>query len=663
MPDPDAIQSELSTLVGRKISGRYRVDALIGIGGMGAVFRARHLMLDRDVAIKVLHPELTNDTEIAARFDREARSASRLDHPNCLQVTDSGTIEGTRGARFIVMQLLEGEELTEHLGDPIPPLDAIEWMLQILRGLEHAHEHGVVHRDLKPENVFVTKDHEGNPILKIVDFGIAKIVSGTGSDDTMTQMGIVFGTPQYMSPEQATGMEVDARADLYSAGIIFYEMLAGKPPFEADDPVALVRMQVTQEPAPLPESLPASLRAFVERLLAKQRDERYSSAGEARKALEAIRDEIAVAEGVPLAYAPAGSVAIPVSGPAPTRSAARPLAAGAAAVLGLGFLAWAVSRSAPARGEREERTATVAAALDELHTNVPTDADDDGPTGEQLAEIDRLLLQDDLDAAEKLLNPLLDRFPEDARLLWRQGKLLSKRPRRRAQALASYGDAIERDPSLLDHKDFYAEIMALLRQRGLQKEALDLALRKMGKHAHPFLLELVNRKKKALSYADRHRALDELRTDPANENLIDVKLNVALDLWQAKDSLAPCRNYAAALAYIEQHPDPYFENALRKAPLPTADEDGKADPTDAEVCAALPARRDAVLSVVEDLAQTTGGPPAEDGDATSPGEPSARPANKAGSSKRRGKRKKKSASKKPAKCKRFFVGLADPDCR
>ena len=660
MPDPDAIQSELSTLVGRKISGRYRLDALIGIGGMGAVFRARHLMLDRDVAIKVLHPELTNDTEIAARFDREARSASRLDHPNCLQVTDSGTIEGTHGARFIVMQLLEGAELTTHLGEPIPPLEAAEMMLQILRGLEHAHEHGVVHRDLKPENVFVTKDHEGNPILKIVDFGIAKIVSGTGSDDTMTQMGIVFGTPQYMSPEQATGMEVDARADLYSAGIIFYEMLTGKPPFEADDPVALVRMQVTQEPAPLPASLPASLRAFVERLLAKQRDERYSSAGEARKALEAIRDEIAIAEGVPLAHAPAGSVAIPVSGPAAARSAARPLAAGAAAVLGLGFLAWALSRPSPAR-EHEDRPERPAAAADDLDASVSIEVAGGGPADGQLAELDRLLLQEDLDAAEKLLNPLLDRFPEDARLLWRQGKLLSKRPRRRAQALASYGDAIERDPSLLDDKDFYAEIMALLRQRGLQKEALDLALRKMGKHAHPFLLELVNRKKKALSYADRHRALDELRTDPANENLIDVKLNAALDLWQAKDSLAPCRNYAAALAYIEQHPDPYFENALRKAPLPAEDEEAKADPTDAEVCAALPARRDAVLSVVESLAQTTGGPPAEDGDATPPGEPSADPAKKAGSSKRR--RKRKSASKKPAKCKRFLVGLADPDCR
>lgn len=665
MTELDALQSDLQALVGTKISGRYRIDALIGVGGMGAVFRARHLGLERDVAIKVLHPELTKDTEISARFDREARSASRLDHPNCLQVTDSGTIDESGGAKFLVMQLLEGTELTDRLGKPLPPLTAIEYMLQILRGLEHAHEQGVVHRDLKPENVFVTTDHEGKEVLKIVDFGIAKIVSGAESNDTMTQMGIVFGTPQYMSPEQATGMDIDARTDLYSAGIIMYEMLAGRPPFEADDPVALVRMQVTQEPPPLPDTVPEGLRAFVARLLAKQRDDRFSSAREAREALEALRTEISLAEGVPVANLPAGSVAIPIAAASP-KSAARPLAAGAAAMAGLGFLAWALL-ARPSGAESHERNASAAAAGDYLDEDTPLLVldDADGPSSERLAEIDKRLLAKDVDGAEKLLKPLLDRFPEDPQLLWRQGKWLAMQRRRGAQALASYGDAIERDPTLLDDKDFYAELMDLMKRRGLEEEAINLALRKMGKHAHAFLLEQVNRKKKALSYADRHRILDELRTDPANEPLIDVKLNVALDLWQAKDSLAPCRNYAAALDYIEAHPDPYFLNALQKAPLPERSEESKADADDAAICETLAARRDALIAAIEASQATTNGTGSEDGAQTAEarndeeGGAGASATGKTSSKRRKSKR----SGGKPAKCKKFGAALIHPECR
>ncbi len=671
MTDTDALQAELRGLLGTQISGRYRIDALIGVGGMGAVFRARHMLLDRDVAIKVLHPELTKDSEIAARFDREARSASRLDHPNCLQVTDSGTIDESGGAKFLVMQLLEGEELSARLGAPLPPLEAIEYMLQILRGLEHAHEQGVVHRDLKPENVFVTKDHEGKDVLKIVDFGIAKIVSGNDSNDTMTQMGIVFGTPQYMSPEQATGMDIDARTDLYSAGVIFYEMLTGHPPFEADDPVALVRMQVTQEPEPLPTDLPESLRAFVHRLLAKQRDERFSSAREARTALEAIRDEIALAEGVPVPGSVAASVAIPVAA-APARSALRPLAAGAAAMAGLGMLVWALLATPNQSSKSDEKTAKSYPNPTGIE---PRSAEDDGKADTEdgrkarLAEIDRLLMgdADDRAAAEKLIESLLDEHPEDPLLLWRQGRFLAEEKRKGVEALASYGDAIDHDPSLLDDKEFYAELMKLMQRRGLEKQALDLAVRKMGKHGHGFLVKLVNRKKKALGYEDRHRALDELATDPANEALVDVEYNVALDLWQAKDSLAPCRNYAAALDYVEAHPDPYFLGALRKAPLPEPPEEGKADPKEAEICAGLAARRDALVERIERIAGEAGdgadaGAAGSKEKATT-GRASAKGGKKASRKKATSKQGGKTKKGKPAKCRRFGAALVYPECR
>ncbi|MBC8070590.1 MAG: serine/threonine protein kinase, partial [Deltaproteobacteria bacterium] len=283
-----SLHQDLQDLVGRTIAERYRVDDLLGIGGMGAVFRGHHLGLERNVAIKVLHPSLSRDADISARFDREARSSSRLDHPNCVQVTDYGTTE--HGMKFMVMQLLEGSELGKVLGKPLPSLRAIAFTLQICRGLEHAHAQGVIHRDIKPENVFVVRDRDGQDVLKLVDFGIAKIMSASErSDGRMTRVGLVFGTPAYMSPEQAAGVEADERADLYSLGVLLYEMLAGKPPFYSDDPVALVRMQVSADPPRLPADVPPMLAAVVERSLAKQRDDRFQSAKEMRETLEGVQ--------------------------------------------------------------------------------------------------------------------------------------------------------------------------------------------------------------------------------------------------------------------------------------------------------------------------------------------------------------------------------------
>jgi serine/threonine protein kinase len=271
-------------LIGDTLADRYLVEDVLGVGGMGAVFRGRHLALERDVAIKVLRPEYATHAEVSARFNREAKAASLFDHPNCVRVIDFGTTQA--GMKFMVMQLLEGRGLVSLLGQRFAPSQAIAMALQILRGLEHAHGHGVIHRDLKPENVFITRDHAGEVQLKLVDFGIAKLTAGR-RDGIVTRIGTIFGTPQYMSPEQAAGEDIDGRSDLYSVGVILYQLVTARLPFDDEDSDALMRKQMSAQPPPLPPFVPKALVSPLGKLLAKRRDLRYASASDAIEALEA----------------------------------------------------------------------------------------------------------------------------------------------------------------------------------------------------------------------------------------------------------------------------------------------------------------------------------------------------------------------------------------
>ncbi|MFO7567915.1 MAG: protein kinase [Enhygromyxa sp.] len=303
------LHPDLQALIGSVIHERYRVDALLGQGGMGAVFRGHHLGLTRDVAIKVLRPELGRTDAAAKRFDREAHSVSRLDHPNCVRVTDFGTTEG--GIKYLVMELLEGAELEASLGQPWAPVKAIDTIVQILEGLEHAHHVGVVHRDLKPENVFVTRDFKGRELIKLVDFGIAKLIDDDTTKEQLTRAGMVFGTPRYMSPEQASGGKLDERTDLYAVGLILYEMLAGGPPFVSDEAAMLLRMHILAPPPELPPSVPPALAGIVGKLLEKSRNDRYASAREVIDALAQVRAQLeqagAAVAGPALAIAGPGS--------------------------------------------------------------------------------------------------------------------------------------------------------------------------------------------------------------------------------------------------------------------------------------------------------------------------------------------------------------------
>ncbi len=276
----------LKPLLGTVVAKRYVVDGFLGMGGMAVVFSGRHATLDRKVAIKFMRPEYSLNEDVSRRFDREARAASNFEHPNCIEVFDCG--ETNHGLKFIVMPLLEGVELGSVLGEPFPPAQAVWFGIQLLRGLEHAHGHGVVHRDLKPDNIFVTLDHERRELLKIVDFGIAKLLEKQVSDGLQTKVGAIVGTPAYMSPEQAMGTGIDARADLYSLGVILYHMLAGKAPFRAADPRGLLFQQVSMEAKPLPGSVPELVTRLVTALMAKERDDRPPSATAALAAFERV---------------------------------------------------------------------------------------------------------------------------------------------------------------------------------------------------------------------------------------------------------------------------------------------------------------------------------------------------------------------------------------
>jgi len=266
--------------VGTVLGGRYRIVRVLGAGGMGVVYRGEHVHMHKPVAIKVLHPQMTAMPEIVARFEREAVAAGRIQHPNVATATDFGKLED--GSFYLALEYVEGKSLGSvvkqgALGAPRALLIA----RQIAEGLGAAHAAGIVHRDLKPDNVqLVTKDGVADWV-KLLDFGIAKLhLDEAGANQPLTQVGSVFGTPEYMSPEQAQGHAVDHRADLYALGVITYEMVSGKIPFDADDVVVLITRHVTQPPPPLPSSVPAGVQAFIFDLLAKKPEDRPQTAAE-----------------------------------------------------------------------------------------------------------------------------------------------------------------------------------------------------------------------------------------------------------------------------------------------------------------------------------------------------------------------------------------------
>lgn len=284
-PDPN---------IGRDIlNGQFQILQKIGSGGMGAVYKASQPAMNRMVAVKILHPKLANRKDLVSRFRREARAMSHLQHPNTVKVFLYGELED--GSLYIVMEYLEGKNLNQVVRKegPLPVERAIPVLMQVCGALQEAHLQGIVHRDLKPENIFLSTNGGLKDYPKVLDFGLAKVTERELRPGSimLTQEGMVFGTPEFMSPEQAQGKVLDARSDIYSLATILYEVLTGKLPFEAKTPMEYIQFHVTKPPIPLDQrvpgrSFPPGLAEVIAKALEKKPEARYASAEEFAEALK-----------------------------------------------------------------------------------------------------------------------------------------------------------------------------------------------------------------------------------------------------------------------------------------------------------------------------------------------------------------------------------------
>jgi serine/threonine-protein kinase len=281
-------------LISQLVADRYRVIRKLGEGGMGAVYLAEHVVIEKKIALKVLALELARREDLVARFLQEARSASRIGHENVIDISDFG--QSAEGYVYIAMEYLEGRELGHLVRDE----GALAWsrlrdiVMQICRALRAAHDKGIVHRDMKPENIFLIH-REGRPeFVKILDFGIAKVMGLDPSGPRLTRTGMIFGTPEYMAPEQAEGKEADHRVDIYAVGCIAYHLMTGQTPFVADNFMAMLTKHLMEDPVPPSVRRPdlaitPEMDALVLKALEKDRDQRYQNMGEFLEAVSTCR--------------------------------------------------------------------------------------------------------------------------------------------------------------------------------------------------------------------------------------------------------------------------------------------------------------------------------------------------------------------------------------
>lgn len=333
--------------IDRKIlGGQFQITKKIGTGGMGSVYKALQVDMNRDVAIKILHPKLAGRKDLASRFRREARAMSQLTHPNTVKVFLYGQLEEelAEGSLFIVMEYLEGRNLNRAVKreGPLTVAQAATILIQVCGALQEAHNMGIVHRDLKPENIFLCRQGELLDFPKVLDFGLAKVTERQMRPGSiqLTQEGMVFGTPEFMSPEQAQGKTLDARSDIYSLAVILYEAITGKLPFDARTPMEFIQKHVVEAPIPLNERLegvtfPDDLWQTISVALAKSPDARQQSAMEFASALRshAGPNNLAVDSIFQMTPAPA-SVAAATSAYAPSAKSPPPTSLGVVPELG-----------------------------------------------------------------------------------------------------------------------------------------------------------------------------------------------------------------------------------------------------------------------------------------------------------------------------------------
>jgi serine/threonine-protein kinase len=382
--DPD------DPLIGTVLAGKYVVERRIGEGGMGLVYEGLHRDIDKRVAIKVLRDDLSRRPEVVARFRQEARSASRIGHENIVDIYDFG--ETTRGASYFVMEFLEGEDLANVLGRDVtvPAERASSIVLQCCRALSATHAKGIVHRDIKPENIFLTSRDGVSDFVKIVDFGIAKmsdIETDGAPGRKLTKTGMIFGTPEYMSPEQAAGKELDHRVDVYALGIILFECLAGRVPFEGDTFMGVLTQHLFADLPPIREvnsnaKVSAELELVIRKALAKDPNDRYQDTEELAEAVSCALDgklSFATATRPPLMAAPKS---IDYLEPVPERRSPRWLWAATVAAVALA-LGWVAFGSSAGISEAAEPDAPLVADTQAVSVAPPTSSDELGSEGSE----------------------------------------------------------------------------------------------------------------------------------------------------------------------------------------------------------------------------------------------------------------------------------------
>ena len=321
--------------IGRDImDAQFRILQKIGSGGMGSVYKASQPSMNRMVAVKILHPKLANRKDLVSRFRREASAMSHLNHPNTVKVFNYGELED--GSLYIVMEFLEGKNLhqTVRKGGPLSHERALPILMQVCGALDEAHQKGIIHRDLKPENIFLSSELGKPDYAKVLDFGLAKVTEREMKPGSiiLTQEGMVFGTPEFMSPEQAQGKTLDARSDIYSLAVILYEALTGKLPFQAKTPMEYIQHHVATKPIDLNERVPGrtfppALGQAIAKALAKKPDDRFQTAADFAEALRLVSPDALGAGGMPsnpgpMTPVPAGTSSGPsaTTVPAPAQS-------------------------------------------------------------------------------------------------------------------------------------------------------------------------------------------------------------------------------------------------------------------------------------------------------------------------------------------------------
>lgn len=491
--------------VGKLLDDRYRIVELLGRGGMGTVYRAEHIGISKSLAIKLFSPRASRAHADRQRFEREAFASARVEHPNCVAVSDFGTLED--GTLFMAMELLRGIPLSEFMQreGPVAIGRALHITKHILRGLSAAHASGIIHRDLKPQNVILVDRLGDKDFAKVLDFGLAKLMGSALLDEgggKLTEAGVTFGTPRYMAPEQATSKSLDHRADLYAASIILYELIAGRAPFTGGNAVRLVLMHTSQPVPPISEVapgiiVPAPVEELILQGLAKNPEERMATAAEYVDAIDALDIPVEspqdTAETLPITVTAldAEKLKHASSGGGILGSKRLKIGVTTLGVLGTGGLIIALASGGNSSGitssgifkAKGVSTVETADELAQKKTNAY------GDSMERVSGLDRAVAfmeKRNSVAAERVLQELRREHPGNALVCYTMGIMYHDRPWPR-EAIKYYRKAIElsapyrKDPTIISH------VVDWLGSRSSGQRAVSFLLQDIGEPAIPYL--------------------------------------------------------------------------------------------------------------------------------------------------------------------------------